>query len=140
MKGMRKFLFMMALVTLVVALDTATSWAQAFVYTQTGPYNSAALNPFQANRTRTVLGTGNVDDGTKVFPAGTVSEPGSMLLYLVDLGVKGAPLPGQAGYPGPRPVNFLSVTNVHNTAAVTVHVRYLAATTCADVLDFLLIL
>ncbi|HEY3128269.1 MAG TPA: hypothetical protein VGL91_02315 [Acidobacteriota bacterium] len=140
MKGMRKFLFMMALVTLVVALDTATSWAQAFVYSQTGPYNSPALNPFQANKTRTVLGTGNVDDGSKVFPAGTVSEPGSMLLYLVDLGVKGAPLPGQPGFPGPRPVNFLSVTNVHNTAAVTVHVRYLAATTCADVLDFLIIL
>ncbi len=118
MKGMRKYLFMMALVAVVVALSTATSWAQA-------PIDDTGR--FLANRTR--IG----EDGTKQFPAGTVNEPGSQLLYLADFGSKGLT-------DAQRPVNFLSVTNVHPTTAVTVHVRYFSSLNCTDVLDFLIVL
>ena len=130
MKGMRKFLFMMALVALVATLATATSWAQV------------PLNRFEANRTRAGDGTtflpsvqfpAGVNNDTKVFPAGTVQEPGSMLLYLVDFGARNAAASA-------RPINFISVTNVHPTQAVTVHVRYLGTRNCSDVLDFLMVL
>ncbi|MBI4454428.1 MAG: hypothetical protein HY644_00870 [Acidobacteria bacterium] len=131
MKGMRKFLFMMALAALVATLATTTSSAQI-------PTGHPATDPFFENRTRFS------DDGSKVFPAGTVNEPGSQLLYLVDFGLLAdadkAVTAIKAGQPNTfTPTNFISVTNVHPTAAVTVHVRYLN-NDCRDVLDFLVVL
>jgi hypothetical protein len=115
MKGMRKFLFMVALVALVGTLATTASLAQA------------PGDPWLANRTRTG------DDGTVVFPRGTATSPGSQLLYLVDFGARTAT-------DANRPVNYLTVTNVHSTQAVTVHVRYLSSVNCTDILDYLVVL
>ena len=118
MKGMCKFLFMAGLVVLVATLASATTWAQV-------PVGS---DNWTANRTR----SGDVD-GSVVFPAGSAQQPGSQLLYLVDFGARTLAAAS-------RPTNFLSVTNVHSTQAVTVHVRYLSSQNCADILDFLVVL
>ncbi|MBI3939815.1 MAG: hypothetical protein HY315_03180 [Acidobacteria bacterium] len=123
MKGINKFLFMSSLVLLVATLATATSWAQV-PFNDTGDFGGGA---WLANRTRFL------DNGSRIFPSGSVHNPGSQLLYLVDFGARTLTA-------DKRPTNFLTVTNVHSTQAVTVHVRYLSSRNCADILDFLVVL
>ncbi len=112
---------------------------------------------------------------TRNIPAGTVVDPGSSLLYIIDTGVNlraavgadltgyNAPLsvvnqgenlaPNPFGIGGAQSIynndgtlnanlinrNFISITNTHPTAAVTVHFRYFNDE-CIDVLDFLVLL
>lgn len=121
MKGMRKFLFMSALALLVATLASATSWAQVPANTSTDG------GMWTSNRQRFA------DNGSRQFPSGSVNQPGSQLLYLVDFGARTLTAAN-------RPTNFLSVTNVHPTQATTVHVRYLSSQNCADILDFLIVL
>ncbi|HUV12068.1 MAG TPA: hypothetical protein VMY18_00425, partial [Acidobacteriota bacterium] len=94
---------------------------------------------------------------TKSTPAGTVVEPGSQLLFLLDTGVDANiwddPDPevddhfaswsvlelSGGNVSGPTTPNFIAITNTNPTDAVTVHFRYFN-TDCDDILDFLLVL
>ena len=99
-----------------------------------------------------------LSDSTRNIPAGTVVDPGSQLLYIVDTGINISKavangtiteadalaknvngLLGITGASGEVQTNFISVTNTHPTKAVTVHFRYFNDE-CEDVLDFLVIL
>ena len=92
------------------------------------------------------------------IPAGTVVDPGSQLLYIVDTGINVSAavksgqfteadvkaknvngLLGITGASGEVQTNFISITNTHPTKAVTIHFRYFNDE-CEDVLDFLAIL
>ena len=92
------------------------------------------------------------------IPAGTVVDPGSQLLYIVDTGINISAaveagqfteadvaaqnvngLLGITGAAGEVQTNFISITNTHPTKAVTIHFRYFNDE-CEDVLDFLVIL
>ena len=92
------------------------------------------------------------------IPAGTVVDPGSQLLYIVDTGINISAavengqfteadvaaknvngLLGITGAGGEVQTNFISITNTHPTKAVTIHFRYFNDE-CEDVLDFLVIL
>jgi hypothetical protein len=92
------------------------------------------------------------------IPAGTVVDPGSQLLYIVDTGINISKavesgqfseadvaaknvngLLGITGAAGEVQTNFISITNTHPTKAVTIHFRYFNDE-CEDVLDFLVIL
>ena len=77
-------------------------------------------------------------------PAGTVVEPGSQLLFLLDTGVDATGLEptsrlSENGITAPVFTNFISITNVNPTDAVTVHFRYFNED-CTDLLDFLVVL
>ncbi len=99
-------------------------------------------------------------------PAGTVVDPGSQVLYIVDTGVNlreeagnesgdtellnakwGDPLEitkpelfsGGELAAGAISQSFIAITNTHPTAAVTVHFRYFNDE-CEDLLDFLVLL
>jgi len=94
---------------------------------------------------------------TKAIPAGTVVEPGSQLLFLLDTGVNANvwddPDPEVEDHfnswsvlelsggvvNAPITPEFLAITNTNPTDAVTVHFRYFN-TDCADILDFLVVL
>ncbi|MBI4446807.1 MAG: hypothetical protein HY645_12980 [Acidobacteria bacterium] len=91
---------------------------------------------------------------TRNIPAGTVVDPGSQLLYIVDTGINlrtstisAADLAAKnvnqllniTGADGEIQRNFISVTNTHPTQAVTIHFRYFNDQ-CEDLLDFLVIL
>lgn len=96
-----------------------------------------------------------MDVQSRNIPAGTVVDPGSQLLYIVDTGInmrtntdftdaeKAAnnvnQLLGVTGEGGDAQTNFIAITNTHPTQAVTVHFRYFNDE-CEDVLDFLVIL
>lgn len=77
------------------------------------------------------------------IPAGTVVDPGSQLLYIVDTGINISAaveagqfteaqvaaqnvngLLGITGAGGEVQTNFISITNTHPTKAVTIHFRY----------------
>jgi hypothetical protein len=88
------------------------------------------------------------------IPAGTVVDPGSQLLYIVDSGINlntagftstqlaannVNQLLGITGAQGEIQTNFLSITNTHPTRAITIHFRYFNDV-CEDLLDFLVIL
>jgi hypothetical protein len=95
------------------------------------------------------------------IPAGSVVDPGSQLLYIVDTGVnllnKGftsaqlasltpAELmrlhtgnPAWTGRGSETQTNFISITNTHPTRAVTVQFRYFNDM-CEDLLDFLVVI
>ena len=92
--------------------------------------------------------------GSRNIPAGSVQDPGSQLLYIVDTGVdvRAAGLAAAdtaaknvsellsiTGAAGEVQSNFISLTNTHPTKAVTIHFRYYNDS-CEDLLDFLLIL
>ncbi|MGH9341408.1 MAG: hypothetical protein ACRD1R_17935 [Acidobacteriota bacterium] len=90
------------------------------------------------------------------IPAGTVVDPGSQLLYIVDTGINLRTsdfteeqlaaenvntllgVTGASGV-GDVQVNFLAITNTHPTQAVTIHFRYFNDE-CEDLLDFLVLL
>ncbi len=81
---------------------------------------------------------------TTTSPVGTAVEPGSQLLFLLDSGVDATDCqPDQTlqecGFDGPEFTNFISITNVNPTDAVTVHFRYFNED-CTDLLDFLVVL
>lgn len=88
---------------------------------------------------------------TKNAPAGTVVEPGSELLYILNAGVNGPSLAADQGVdPATTTMfelgathsnfqNFISVTNSNPTQAVTVHFRFFNSD-CFDFLDFLVVL
>jgi hypothetical protein len=89
---------------------------------------------------------------SKNIPAGTVNEPGSQLIFLLDTGLDAkAMYSGQELY-GSQSVsdfnsannsalfqNFVSITNTNPTDAVTVHFR-LINSNCTDIIDFLVVL
>lgn len=106
---------------------------------------------------------------TRNLPAGTVTDPGSHLTYIIDTGVNAraivygltqattlkdygmpvlaadSPLKSRLDADGNGQLDtgaiyqsFIAVTNVHPTAAVTVHFRYFNDN-CEDVLDFLVV-
>lgn len=98
---------------------------------------------------------------TKAIPAGTVVEPGSQLLFLLDTGIdanvwdvdedpdkegkqnnfaKYSVLELSGGtVSSPVTPQFIAITNTNPTDAVTVHFRYFNSD-CEDILDFLVIL
>lgn len=85
---------------------------------------------------------------TKNLPAGTVNEPGSQLLFVLDSGINAleaipednlAQSMAQNGFSAASFQNFISITNTNPTDSVTVHFRYVNAT-CGDILDFLVVL
>ena len=97
-------------------------------------------------------------ESSRNIPAGTVVDPGSQLLYIVDTGINISKavengqftavevaeknvngLLGITGAAGEIQTNFISLTNTHPTKAVTIHFRYFNDE-CEDVLDFLVIL
>ena len=94
---------------------------------------------------------------TRAIPAGTVVEPGSQLLFLLDTGIDAnqwddpdpdvddhfsswsvLELSGGA-VSAPVTPEFLAITNTNPTDAVTVHFRYFNSD-CEDILDFLVVL
>jgi hypothetical protein len=105
------------------------------------------------------------ENQSRNIPAGTVSDPGSHLTYIIDTGVNARTIFGPAikgdnvtgnvltdlgiGMAGPDGTtildeskvfqNFISITNTHPTMAVTVHFRYFNDN-CDDLLDFLVVL
>ena len=97
-------------------------------------------------------------NSSRNIPAGTVADPGSQLLYIVDTGINISAavengqftdadvavknvngLLGITGAAGEVQTNFISITNGHPIKAVTIHFRYFNDE-CEDVLDFLVIL
>ena len=98
---------------------------------------------------------------TRAIPAGTVVEPGSQLLFLLDTGIdanvwdidEDPDTEGKqnnfASYSvselsggtvtAPITPEFIAITNTNPTDAVTVHFRYFNSD-CEDILDFLVIL
>lgn len=88
---------------------------------------------------------------TKNVPAGTVTEPGSQLLFVLDAGFNAqAELGDDVNFSsqsvselgGPDAAqfqNFISITNTNPTRSVTVHFRYFNAN-CTDIIDFLVLL
>lgn len=101
------------------------------------------------------------DIQTRSIPAGTVGDPGSHLTYVINTGVNARDIFGPAiedadstplvdlaefldkdgnGQLDADGIyqNFISITNTHPTAAVTVHFRYYNDN-CDDLLDFLVV-
>ncbi|HSR52680.1 MAG TPA: hypothetical protein VLV83_17805 [Acidobacteriota bacterium] len=86
---------------------------------------------------------------SKNTPAGTVVEPGSQLIFLLDTGIRPSEIDPNAdpvatisanfGITAPAWTNFIAITNTNPTDAVTVHFRYFNEN-CEDVLDFLVLL
>lgn len=87
---------------------------------------------------------------SKDVPAGTVNEPGSQLIYLLDTGINAEELYGDDddytsnsvldyGHAAPVHANFISLTNTNPSHAVTVHFRYFNSD-CVDFFDFLVVL
>lgn len=133
MKALHKSFWMLALLGLIVSSFVTSGLAQV------APPNPA--NP-------TTLQSRN-------FQAGTVNDPGSSLIYLIDSGVR--PISTAAGatvlaqmQAAPFNLtdgataasaykNLVSITNTNPTSAVTVHFRYFSDM-CTDLLDFLVVL
>ena len=129
---MSKFKFVTVFIALV-ALSASFGMAQSGMWDD--GYNS--FSPFDNNQTKDV-------------PAGTVNEPGSQLIYLLDTGINAEELYGddvnytsnsvlQYGNTGPEHQNFISLTNTNPSHAVTVHFRYFNSD-CVDFFDFLVVL
>lgn len=88
---------------------------------------------------------------TKNVPAGTVAEPGSQLLFVLDSGFNAEAELGEdenftsqsvtelGGPASAQFQNFISITNTHPSRSVTVHFRYFNAN-CTDIIDFLVLL
>ncbi|HSR68947.1 MAG TPA: hypothetical protein VLU25_13500 [Acidobacteriota bacterium] len=82
-------------------------------------------------------------------PAGTVVEPGSQLLFLLDTGIRPSEInpdfvptltvTENFGLEAPLWTNFIAITNTNPTDAVTLHFRYFDES-CDDVVDFLVLL
>lgn len=150
MKALHKSFWMMALMALIVSGFVTSSLLGQALQQPAGGNNQ-------------VVGPTTAQLQTRNFPAGTVDDPGSQLIYLLDTGVR--PLdttPASSTSPGAGTVlqqmtaapfnlgtadgsavsafaNLISITNTHPTSAVTVHFRYFSDM-CADVLDFLVVL
>jgi hypothetical protein len=130
---MRKLRLVTILITLI-ALSASFGLAQTTGWNDDG-YNS--YSPFD-----------NIQ--AKDVPAGTVNEPGSQLIYLLDTGINAEELYGddanftsnsvlQYGNTAPVHQNFISLTNTNPSHAVTVHFRYFNSD-CVDFFDFLVVL
>src|SRR5690606_29917174 len=88
---------------------------------------------------------------SKNVPAGTVVEPGSQLLFVLDTGFNAAAELGDdpnfssqsvselGGPDGALFQNFISITNTNPSQSVTVHFRYFNSN-CTDIIDFLVLL
>lgn len=88
---------------------------------------------------------------SKNVPAGTVAEPGSQLLFVLDSGFNAdAELGDDVNFSsqsvtelgGPDSAqfqNFISITNTNPSNSITVHFRYFNSD-CTDIIDFLVLL
>lgn len=130
MKALHKSFWMLALLGLIVSSFVTSGLAQP------NPANPTTLQ-------------------SRNFQAGTVNDPGSSLIYLIDSGVR--PISTAAGatvlaqmQAAPFNLtdgataasayrNLVSVTNTNPSSAVTVHFRYFSDM-CTDLLDFLVVL
>jgi len=112
------------------------------------PLALAQFNDGYGNRTLFTEPSGQ----TRGVPAGTVNDPGSQLLFLLDTGLDAEGLyknddnytswsvsDYDADNDSSNFQNFVSITNTNPTDSVTVHFRFINSA-CTDVLDFLVVL
>ncbi|MGW8179464.1 MAG: hypothetical protein ACWGQW_12000, partial [bacterium] len=92
------------------------------------------------------------NDQTRNVPAGSVNDPGSELIFLLDSGLNAEAMYGDSedytsnsvsdfdsGNDSALFQNFISITNSNPTDSVTVHFRFINRD-CSDILDFLVVL
>lgn len=157
-------------------MHSTTSFRKAFsaiagllvtVMTISGLYAQLPYRyPTVLNNSALYGGTGGASTQSRNVPAGTVNDPGSQVLYLVDTGVNlreiardatGDSELAEAAWANPLSTahpslydgddlaagaisqSFLTLTNTHPTQAVTIHFRYFNDE-CEDLLDFLVLL